>query len=203
MAQIRVNNGLTKPKGIHVYNSTAKLWENNKIGYVRVNGEWIPFIQYQKWIYKDGITDYVFNEVKTSGDGRGDINYLTTEINLRGQAQWVNSQVPHWGSGLARITTPVPINVTDFSKLNVQFSIPIAFTSGRGSGRLIFGLSTKSNGNPYSVHKSFSIPYGSTDALNEELDISGTQGSLYVFVAFENLNETSWREARIKKIWLE
>lgn len=55
MAQIYVNSDLVKPKAIHVYNDSAQMWLENKIGYVRVGGEWIPFIQYIKNLYDYGL----------------------------------------------------------------------------------------------------------------------------------------------------
>lgn len=69
MTQIYVNCALVKPKGIHIYNSSAQLWEAEKVGYVRVHGEWVPFIKYYFDIYNNGIQVIGFSQYALANPG--------------------------------------------------------------------------------------------------------------------------------------
>lgn len=66
MAQLYVNSDLVKPKAINVYDGVNQQWMSEKIGYVRANGEWIPFIKYKTYLYERGV-EYVtvYNRVST------------------------------------------------------------------------------------------------------------------------------------------
>ncbi|WP_106494867.1 hypothetical protein [Lentibacillus sp. Marseille-P4043] len=52
MAQIYTKNQ-SKLNSVNIFRDGA--WQNEKIGYVYYQGEWIPFINYRDYLFKDGI----------------------------------------------------------------------------------------------------------------------------------------------------
>lgn len=114
MAQIYVNSGLVKPKSIHIYNSSAQLWEEDKTGYVRVNGEWVPFINYINYIYHDGqefiplVQGYKYSS--------GTIYRNSDHIRINGTAGSSNT------SSKNTLVTDDMVDLTEYQSLVIEWS---------------------------------------------------------------------------------
>lgn len=111
MAQIYVDSKLVKPKSIHIWNSSAQLWEEDRVGYVRVNGEWVPFIEYIKWIFKsNGMENYRFLRE------RGVVNVS------RADYMSINSTASNdHSSSVGGIVSGDNVDLTNYSKLVVDW----------------------------------------------------------------------------------
>lgn len=176
---------MVKPKSIHIYNSSAQIWEENKVGYVRVNGEWVPFIQYDLTIYDNGLMEVPIS----NAGGQGAIEFNSDHIYL--------SNYGSTGSGRS-VATDNPLDITDYHKLKVLWS-----TQGSSPGATLGIQEVRIY--PTSLTRdltAYTRDNTSSSVVREaELDISGFRGDFYI-------NVTSWSGSgignmKIYKIWLE
>ena len=180
MAQIYVTNGLVKPKSIHIYNSSAQLWESDRVGYVRVNGEWIPFIEYALWIYKKGTENI---ELISYGGG-GSISRQDERIKLSRQSS----------SGETGMGTNGRIDVTKYSNVCVEWE---RLLQGDGDSHLSV-LSDKR----FPTYDARLVKKGNFDKQISKLDISSLNGEYYIGIS-QYRSFSGATDIFIYNIWME
>src|SRR5699024_7865146 len=97
---------LSNAKAISVFRDGA--WHRERMGYVYVNGEWIPVIEYRKWIYEAGIEHFVL-ETDTGSYRGGEVNK---------KERYVEMVIGGYNT-YAEVS--FVIDTSDFSSLNIEY----------------------------------------------------------------------------------
>lgn len=193
MAQIYVNSVLVQPKAIHIYNSSAQLWEEDKIGYVRVSGSWIPFIEYNKTIYDYGQIKVPLTGL-TVGNVDNTITYNADHIQLYAYKTGTTSSASY-------IHTTEKLDLTEYSTLKVELS------TSNMDGIYRIGatatIQTPSNNNGWAAFLQMSGALVSKSV--QTVDISALSGAYHIeATAYATSAQAGGaRTMKIYKIWLE
>lgn len=163
VAQIYLNSDLVTPKTIHVYNSSAQLWESEKVGYVRVNGEWIPFIEYVKYIIRNGSPNNLtvpskiapYYNIIEQLDG-----YIKLEGTNRGEGTGSRTYINEY------------VDFTDYNTLTITYS----YTVGTSQNRLLVSPTMERNSTTLGI---ITMP-NSRDVTSISLNVSDIVGHNYI-----------------------
>lgn len=191
MAQIKVNVALSNPKAIHAYRNG--LWDKKKVGFIRHQGIWQPFIKYEQWLYDAGFQVVSFKGFPTSG---GRVSFNADNITMTAQNEDQN-----WG-GQSQLQTVSPVNISEYTSLCFELTYTESFGYNPNNPVLKLGI-TKIDGN--TGYESFHETRVFDGMRVIKVDITNASGDYYV--AAYNLargnREQTQGNARIFKIWLE
>lgn len=173
------------------YNASARLWEKDKIGYVRINEQWLPFIEYLKTLYDNGKALETFITYINAGNGNY-VNFNSDHIELYARASGSQNQ----GSFLL---TTNKVDVTEYKTLFVDLS----FHTTNNIYRIGFVPVRTTGGTGWTAFKQLS------GALDERaihsVDVSSLTGEYFFEAGAYSTTAQSGgiRILRIYKIWLE
>lgn len=189
MAQIYVNSGMVKPKSINIYNSSTQFWEKQKVGFVRVNGSWIPFIQYIKMVYDNGKMSIPLSQGYVLR--RGTLGFNNNHIAMAASSTSDDD-------GRIVMKSNNRVNVTDFNILNIELEV----SSGGTNGRIYYGLSKDEPiVRDFTKNAISQLPSASIRAVFP-LNISRLIGDYYLFVDTSS-SIGQYASTKIYKIWFE
>lgn len=194
---------LSNAKAINVFRDG--IWQNQKMGYVYYNGEWVPLLEYRKWIYNRG------EEIMPLED-----NYKWNP-GYEWSRQWATKEdnriVFRGEIGLNEGTTlgvylhtREKIDITEYSKILAEVDMDY---SNRLPSLFDIGLSSEVD-NRTSSSKAF-VTHSRTEGEGEntiEVDIRDNIGEYYIrFGAAKSLNfsnpDKQSFESTLYNIWLE
>lgn len=197
MAQIKVGTGQTKPKAIHVFK--GGVWLLKKVGYVFKNNVWTPFIKYMFSIYNSGVEGLPLVRSTFTGLGTITTNPVTKfadRIEISAYGERLNNTRSD-----ASIVTDTMINITEYSKVLVEYS----GTASSGTGECGIAVGTTKNGsffNDYTARALGPSIFQNESRLTVELDIRSLVGSYYIRVHSYNDSNNN-RNTAVYRIWLE
>lgn len=193
MAQIYVDSGLDKPKSIHIFNSSAQIWEGERIGYVRVSGVWVPFIEYSRVLYDNGIENVYWTPTAWQG----------ASVKLEKKIDSLHLYAREFNQFQAYFTVRESINITKFNKLYVDCQNLGTVNTGiqLRIKALIPGSSPGSSSNSFAEL----LQTSRFERKILELDISSVTGEVDVAIHIAKGVLSSTMEAAVSvfKVWLE
>lgn len=184
MAQIYVNSGLVKPKSIHIWNSSAQLWEEEKIGYVRVNGEWVPFIEYTLYIYNKGIENISLVDGYTTTRANRKITMNSAHITFDLKSSQGGSTAHH------TIVTDSSLNLTNYKTLKLSLLDISIFTSQSLRDAYLF-ISPDKTANYFGNYVArYKIARFQSNTV-VEIDVTSLIGDFYVLIGMATPDASS------------
>lgn len=193
MAQIYVNSGLVKPKSIHIYNSSAQLWEEDKVGYVRISGEWVPFISYRNDIYVEGqeFVPFVQGYIYSAGTIYREDDHILINGTVRdGHSSSKNT-----------IVTDVMVDLTGYHTLVVDWS-----GYGGGAGYAYHHTMITRQKNISNSAEAIALKTISSTTFNrriDKIDVSSLSGVYYIAIQVDVRGESMGANTLLHEMYLE
>jgi len=183
-ALLKTGSGLEQAKSINIYRDGA--WQNQKMGYVYVNGVWVPLMEYKKWIYEAGTEHMPLIVGFTSYQS---IDFIKEDSYLN---------IYHFRSpGTAYFSVENKVDVTDYSKAFIEWSSEL-----EGDSFLIFSNDIGIAPNRLDAVARLDMYEGFGKTISS-LDISDLKGEFYISAGIRISATLKGLSLYIYNIWLE
>lgn len=196
-AQIKVGRNLVKPKAIKVFRDGK--WQQS-VGYIFKNEKWIPFIQYRKVLYENGVEHVPFDYYLSPGDRGG--------FERRPHSLYMHIQGESYAQRSIYTHTSEKVDITNFSKLIIEVEASLNREHVQGSFNC--GISATTAGS-YVARYSYDLMtgggFGAIDILSRRhvtIDISSFTGMYYIKTSLHfNSGQPGVMDSNLFKMYLE